>query len=177
MEHREKIETINRQLVDQFGVDTVTGQPMWRVVWANNVLEKRLMTHTNGGIELLHPEVREVHKYHNVKDRYILERLIGLDPIAEIEYAGAKMYYYPAWTFQDRFHRYLPPYFEGCKFVIDAYHAKEGKINIGALYNDPEKDPETKRLRVEALTEELFGEHPGYTEKNSNTIIGFHPKG
>jgi len=175
MELREKIETINRQLVDHFGVDTVTGQPMWRLVWANNVLEKRLMTHTDSGIELLHPSVREVRKYQNVKDRYVLERLIGLDPISSVEYGGDQIYYYPMWTFQDRFGRYLPPFFDGCKFIVDGVYAKEGKVNISALYNDPEADPETKRKRVDALIEELFGEHPGYTEKNPNTTIGFHP--
>jgi len=182
MELREKIETINRQLIEHFGVDTITGQPMWRVVWANTVMEKRLMTHTRSGIELSTPCVMEVPKYQTVKDRYILERLIGLDPIASMEFAGEKLYYNPMWTFKDIKDNYLPPFFEGCKFIIDGVLHKEGKVNIGAIYLDPELDPMTKINRINGIVEELFGEHPGYTEKNPNTVIGFHksadhPKG
>lgn len=177
MELREKIETINRQLIEHFGVDTVSGQPMWRVVWANNVREKRLMTHTRSGIELSTPAVMEVPKYHDVKDFYVLERLVGLDPIAAEEYAGESLYYYPLWVFRDIHGQYLPPFFEGCKFLIDGVHHKEGKVNIGQIYLDPELDPMTKVNRINKIVEELFGEHPGYTEKNHNTTIGFHPKG
>ncbi len=176
MELREKIETINRQLVDHFGVDTVTGLPMWRVVWSNDQKERRLVGNTSTGVELLFPEVREVPKYQHARDRFILERLIGLDPISQMEYPEQKTYYNAMWTFSDRFGNYLPPYFEGCKFLIDTTYSKEGKVNIGSIYNDPELDPQTKKDRLEALVLELFGEHPEHSEARGDTVIGFHPK-
>jgi len=177
MELREKVETINRQLVEEFGVDTVSGQPMWRLVFSDDVLEKRLMTHTDSGIELLFPEMREVKKYHDVRQRYVLERLIGLDPINANEHGGDPLYYNPIWVFKDLNGNYLPPFFEGCRFLAYGVYQKEGKVNIGKVYLDPELDPQTKADRINKIVEELFGEHPEYTEKMHNTVIGFHPKG
>jgi hypothetical protein len=63
MELVESIETINEQLRRAYGIDSISSRPIYRVVWANDELEKRLMHFTDAGIQLLTPEIREVPKY------------------------------------------------------------------------------------------------------------------
>jgi hypothetical protein len=45
MELTEKIESINNQLIELYGIDTITGQAMWRVVWSEDQFEHRLGTY------------------------------------------------------------------------------------------------------------------------------------
>ena len=49
---------------------------MFRIVWANDETEIRLMATLDSGIEMLYPAVREVKKYPYLKDLYVLERLV-----------------------------------------------------------------------------------------------------
>src|SRR5689334_9373374 len=81
MELVEKIEVLNSRLVDHFGIDTVTGDAIWRIVFSEDQFEKRLGTYddiTKGGIYLRTvTEVREVPKYRQwIHKKYILERLV-----------------------------------------------------------------------------------------------------
>jgi hypothetical protein len=169
MELAEYIETINGVLVDAYGIDTITGQPIWRVVWSNDQYEKRLVDKTDSGIILIHPEVREVPKYPHNKDRYILERL-SLIPIENMkELPASKVSYEPIWTFMDNQGNYLPPKILAAQFVIDTVHAALGKKSL-AKYKDPDAGLKTDEViqknlaRVQAIELELFGNETDVTD-------------
>ena len=49
---------------------------MFRIVWANDETEKRLVSESDLGYQLLYPVVQEVKKYPYLKDLYVLERLV-----------------------------------------------------------------------------------------------------
>ena len=74
----EKIEALNQRLIDYYGLDTSTGQAMFRIVFANYESEQRLVYETESGVELLFPMVMEVKKYPYLKDMYVLERLVAV---------------------------------------------------------------------------------------------------
>ena len=150
---------MNRQLVDLYGIDTLTGKPMWRIVWSEDQFEKRLMSQTEEGLFLLHPVIREVPKYrHYIKEKYILERLVLVPVQQENDLPTSRQSYEPMWTFEDEFGNYLPPRLDASKFVIDAVYAAIGKQSM-AKYKDPdaENPVEKKRERVDKLQDELFG--------------------
>ncbi len=62
-----EVDRINNQLKDLFGIDTVTGLQIFRIVYSEDQLEKRYGTYddyTKGGLYIRTvTEVREVPKY------------------------------------------------------------------------------------------------------------------
>ena len=117
MELREPIEEINKKLIQEFGYE-LTGQPRFRVVFSEDQYEKRWTDFTDDGFELLTPEVRLLPKYKQwVRAKYILERLV---PVVGETDLVTKVSYEPAWVFQDKHGNYLPPFFEGCKHIIES---------------------------------------------------------
>lgn len=165
MELTEPIESINKQLVSLFGIDSDTGRPMFRVVSSWDQYEKRLSNVTPEGMKLQYPQVMEKPKYnqHDVdwKDKYILERLVIVPLVNQEELPTSGMSYEPLWVFKDNMNNPLPPRVDACKLVIDTMYAALGKSSM-AKYVDPELDPEhsahEKALRVQALEEQLFGD-------------------
>jgi hypothetical protein len=156
MELTEKIDTINQQLISLFGIDTITGLAMWRVVWSEDQMEKRLMEHTDSGITLLTPEYREVPKYRQwITQKYVLENLVVV-PEQHKKELGSKLSYEPIFVFQDGRDNYLPPKLEVAKLVIDTIYAAQGKTSL-AKYKDPDIDPELHKKKVDAIYEELYG--------------------
>lgn len=160
MELAEPIESINSQLIDLFGVDTATGQPMFRVVWSELQFEKRLTDRTDSGIQLIAPVVRELPKYRQwITDRWVLERLVVVPEQNIPELVGIKLSYEPLWVFRGKFDQYVPPTLWGCKFVIDTLYAALGKQSLAKYVDEEEKHPvEAREKRIEKLTEELFGD-------------------
>lgn len=157
MELTEPIESINKQLVDLFGIDSVTGRPIWRVVWSEEQFEKRLMNVTNEGFHLLIPEVREVPKYRQwIKERYVLERLTVIPEVNENELPTEKLSYEPIWVFETQRGVYLPPRLDAAKIVIDTVYAAMGKSSL-AKYKETNEAPEEKDIRLGKLQDELFG--------------------
>lgn len=161
MELTESIKSINEQLSNLFGTDTLTGLAIWRVAFSSTQYEKRLVDVTDSGVQLLTPEVRLVPKYNYINDKYILEQLVLVPEVSQKELAGAKMSYEPLWTFEDNNGNYLPPTIQACKFVIDTVYTALGKAGHGPKYKDPDSDPEeaveNRINRVKKLQEELFG--------------------
>lgn len=160
MELVETIEAINKRLKEYFGIDTNTAQPIYRVVFSDDQLEKRLTKHTKEGFELITPVVVEIPKYKQyIQKKYILEQLVIVPPHQTIELAGEKVSYEPLWVFQDKDGNYLPPKWEACKFCIDCVNAAKGKNNLSKwLPAEHEKDDAVgQELRVQKLQEELFG--------------------
>jgi len=167
----ERVEVLNARLVDHFGVDTVTGQPMFRIVWSNDQLEKRKVEFTDEGLQLLHPEVREVKKYSYIKDRYVLERLVIVPEVNAEDLPTSKLSYEPLWVYQTSYGEALPPVWEPTKFVIDTVYAAMGKRGL-RKYVDSEENttPEGRTQRVDKIQEELFGDESGLMGKTFPSV-------
>lgn len=157
MELVEPIESLNKQLIDLYGIDTVTGKAIWRIVWSEDQFEKRLMAYTDEGLELLYPEVREVPKYRQwIKEKYVLERLVIVSDINKEELVGLKQSYEPLYVFMDKDDNYLPPILMVAQIVIDGIYAAQGKNKL-TKYTDPDLDPEMQRKKFETISQYLYG--------------------
>lgn len=153
----ESLESINRQLRDLYGTDIVTNQSIWRVVFSEDQLEKRLKYNTDAGIQLLTPVVVEVPKYRQyIQNKYVLERLT-LIPEMHLELTTEKISYEPIFVFEHAVtHEPLPPNIQAAKFVIDTLYAVAGKSSL-AKYKDPGETREQTEERIKNLQSELFG--------------------
>lgn len=161
MELSESIEYINKRLVAEFGLEW-DGQPRWRVVFSDDQFELRWTNFSDSGMELINPEVRMLPKYKQyIRERYILERLV---PVVQPSDLVSKISYEPAWTFMDDNGKYLPPYFEGCKFVIESVYSKIEKKGTHVRYRDPSKDPGHKERELSKIERDLFGNETSTTD-------------
>lgn len=153
MELREPIEDINKKLLDDYGTE-FGNAPKFRVVFSEDQFEKRWSSYTDEGFQLLEPEVREFPKYKQwIQGKYILERLI---PIVGETDLTTKINYEPAWVFQDKKGNYLPPFFDGCKLIIDSMFELIG-VGGHAKYKDPNVTKEARLEQIKKVEEELFG--------------------
>jgi len=152
----ESIEVLNQRLIDHFGLDTSTNQPIFRIVWANDQVEKRMMDTLDSGIQLLHPVVREVRKYNYLKDVWVMERLVIVPDFQQKELTDVKLSYEPLWVFVDSTGNPLPPIWDAAKVVIDTLYAALGKRPL--VLSDPDASPEKKEERITAIQQELFGD-------------------
>lgn len=160
MELVESLDRINNWLRKEYGIETTSDRPIYRVVWANDQMEKRLMHYTDSGIQLLTPEVREVPKYRQTfRDTYVLERLSYIDVPNHEEMTVNTISYEPIWSFVDNKLNPLPPRIDVCKIVIDALHLAIYSDRSGfAKYAD--KNEDVKKEKAESLAKiqnELFG--------------------
>lgn len=154
MELRESIESINEQLVRDFG-NEFNGQPRFRVVWSDDQFEKRWTDYTDEGFQLLSPEVRLLPKYRQTHPhKFILERLV---PIIGDTDLTSRISYEPCWTFEDSNGDYLPPRFDACKFIIDSIFAAMNKAGTHAKYRDPSESPGNREAKLKVMEAELFG--------------------
>lgn len=154
------VKRINQQLIDHFGVDTISGAAMWRVSWSNDQYEKRLTDCTPEGLTLLFPEVRELPKYQWIRDRWILERLCLIPDINVAELPTQRQSYECMYPFENAYTGdALPPNFEAARFVVNAVYAAMGKRGMRHYIDDLAKEsPEQKAARIDKLQEELFGD-------------------
>lgn len=155
----------NKRLSDIYG-ELEKGMPFFRLVWSDDVFEKRWMTHTDEGFQLLYPEVREVPKYRNWKpERYVLEGLQFISPEMESD-IPFPISYEPIWTFEDKGGNYLPPIWPAIHFILETLKENTEKSNM-VKYKDPDADPqeaiENKKVRVDKLVEDLFGNETNVT--------------
>src|SRR6476646_3306382 len=110
----EPIEVINLRLKEVYST-AWNGNPIWRVVWSEDQFEKRLTKFTDGGIELLKAEVRELPKYRQwIHNKYVLERYVMVTD----ERLTEKASYEPIHVFEDKNGNPLPPKWEACEWVI-----------------------------------------------------------
>jgi hypothetical protein len=160
MELTESIESINQQLIDLFGVDTATGQPIFRVVWSEDQFEKRMTDRSDSGLMLPTPMLKLLPKYSQwIDSKFVLERLVIVPEQNIRELAGIKLSYEPLWVFRGKFEEYVPPTLPACKFIIDTVYAAMGKSSLAKYVDEEAKNPiEMKDKRVNKLTEELFGD-------------------
>ena len=154
MELREDIDRINAKLIEEFGYE-LDGRPRFRIVFSEDEYEKRITSYTDEGFELPVPEVRLLPKYKQyIHQKYILEHLI---PMAGETDLVEKMCYNPIWTFQDKHGNYLPPFFDGCRVVIESMYAAMGKANTFARYKDKNISKEEHLAHIEKVEQDLFG--------------------
>lgn len=170
MELTEDIKSINKQLIEHFGIDTLSSLPIWRIVFSDDQYEIRLGTYddfTPHGIYIRTvTEVRNVPKYKQwIHQKYILERLVIVPEMNQEELPTSKMSYEPIWTFEDGQGKYLPPKWEAAKFIIDTIYSVQYSNHSLVRYVDPDNSQEAQientRKRVDAIAEELFGEDSG----------------
>ncbi len=154
MELRESIESINEKLLRDYGTE-FGGSPRFRVVFSDDQFEKRNTEFTDEGFELIHPEVRLLPKYRQwVRAKYILERLV---PIVGETDLVTKVSYEPAWVFQDKNGKYLPPFFEGCVHVIESLMSMINKAGSFTRYKDKNVTPEERAAELKKVEDQLFG--------------------
>jgi hypothetical protein len=160
MEETEPIESINKQLRNMFGIDSMTGRTMFRVVWSEEQFEMRMTDRTETGIQLLTPVLKELPKYRQwITEKYVLERLVIVPEPDRKELPTSILSYEPVWVFKSKDDTYVPPTFWACKFVIDTLYAALGKQSMAKYVDEESKHPqEVKEKRINKLTEELFGD-------------------
>lgn len=154
----DSIDYLNQYLIDHFGIDSSTGQAIFRIVWADDQLEKRRVQVTDSGVELLYPEVMEVKKYAYLKEVYVLERLVLVPKENQYELLDVMQSYEPIWVFRDSEGNALPPIWEATKFIVDALYAALGRTSL-RKYVEDEKYTTTEGIetRISELQSELFG--------------------
>ena len=182
MEHTELVCDINDRLKSYFGIDTISGIPIWRIVFSEDQFEKRLGTYDditpNGLYIRTVTEVREVPKYRQwIDKKYILERLVVVPEQNQHELPTAKISYEPIWTFEDINGNYLPPKWEAAKFIIDTvYAAQYSNHNLRKYIDDEdsqEKSLELKQKRVDEIMETVWGEQSAFSDgiKSKETMM------
>ena len=158
----ETLEVLNQRLIDHYGIDTVNGLPMFRIVWANDQVEKRLVDTLDSGVKLLYPIVREVKKYPYLKNLYVLERLVIVPEINQDELPVSKLSYEPVWAYRDEHGKALPPIWIPTQFIVDTLYAALGKKSIRKYTEDV--SPEALDKRITDICDELFGDENDITD-------------
>lgn len=154
MELRESIESINKKLLEEFGSE-FGNAPRFRVVFSEDQYEKRLTNFTDEGFELIQPEVRLLPKYKQwIREKYVLERLV---PVTGETDLVVKVSYEPAWVFQDKHGNYLPPFYDGCKFVIESLFQAMGRKDTFVKYKDKNLSVEEREAELKRVQDQLFG--------------------
>ena len=154
MELRESIESINKKLLEEFGSE-FGNAPRFRVVFSEDQYEKRLTNFTDEGFELIQPEVRLLPKYKQwIREKYVLERLV---PVTGETDLVVKVSYEPAWVFQDKHGNYLPPFYDGCKFVIESLFQAMGRKDTFVKYTDKNLSVEEREAELKRVQDQLFG--------------------
>lgn len=167
MELSEKVESINSQLADLFGIDTITGQPIWRVVFSEDQFEHRhgvYDDYTPSGIFIRTvEETRYVPKYRQwINSKYVLERLVLIPESNAGDLPATKLSYEPLFVFETNDGRPLPPRLDAAQFVINTVLAAQGKTSL-ARYKDPiagmtpEDQAAMRAKEIDDLQKELFG--------------------
>lgn len=152
----ESLVSINRQLRDLYGLDTISSKPIWRIVWSEEQLEKKLVNYSPAGVAYLTPQIVEAPKYRQwIHNKFVLERLT-LVPSAHEELTVEKISYEPIWVFEDNHGNALPPRLDASKLIIDTLYAALGKVDL-SKYADPGESVEVKEERLDKLQAELFG--------------------
>lgn len=163
METTESIESLNKQLADLFGIDTVSNNPIWRIVWAEDQREKRLTKFSPTGIEYIYPMPIEMVKYPHIKGRYILEKLEAI-PLQHVdELCGLRVSYEVKWVYENEKVGYLPPRLDVTQLVIHTLNfAQYG--NKSGLAKYVENVDEEKRKEFDRIWEQMFGDETDVTD-------------
>lgn len=174
------VEQINASLIDLYGVDISSGDPIWRVVWSEVQFEKRLGTYrdfTQSGLFIREvTEVREVPKYRQwIKEKWVLERLVAIPDMNLPELPAIKVSYEPLFIFENARGEGLPPKLEVCQIVIDTVYAAQGKTSLKKYVDEEAKNDPKRKIAVDKIYEELFGEETEITDALAARTAIIHP--
>lgn len=151
----ESVVALNQRLIDHFGLDTETGRPLFRIVWADDQTERVLTDRLDSGIQLVHPIMATRRKYPYLRGLHVLERLVIIPEEQQEELGGLKTSYEPIWTFATDSGAPLPPKWEVTEIVIDTLYAALGKKSLAKYTEDT--SPEAQEEKIIKLQQELFG--------------------
>lgn len=180
-----QFDEINKRLADKYG-KFENGFPYFRLIWSEDVMERRRMTHTDEGFELINPEVRMVPKYrHYIRDRYILEGLTAVPEFVETDLVE-KISYEPVWTFETGTGQYIIPIWEAVYFILETVkhnqeNAGKPREYQGKILGDnedlgKEEQLHNKLTKVNELEKELFGNETSVGDALSHRSgVGFGP--
>jgi hypothetical protein len=150
----ESIQILNQRLIDKYG-KYLDERAMFRLVYSEDTFEKRDVTHTRDGFQLLNPSVEEVKKYFWINNKYILEGLkeTGILRGGKIEQI---IDYEPLWVFEDGNGRPVPPVWPGIEHILESARcAQEGNNGREVDPDDALKDPKTMHEAKEQRLKEI----------------------
>lgn len=148
-----QVKLLNDRLNDQYG--KLEGQPLFRITWSEDQFEKRLTNYTADGLQLLHPEVRELPKYRQwIHNKYILEMLTVVPDGGELV---TKLSYEPRWVFEDKNGKPLPPMWGAIYFVIETILGNIQQGDSYTKYKENNESPEEHEMRMKEIELELYG--------------------
>lgn len=140
---------VNEKLERVYGRHVDVPQALYRIVWANDQIEKRKSDVTEAGIVLPYGSViREVPKYWYLQDQYVLEKLV---PNIHQDVEGSYIYD-PLFPFD------FVPTFEACAHVIKSWQTTAKRLKSEWPQNQYQADQaEQRHLNKEkARTKNLF---------------------
>lgn len=157
----ERIETLNARLIDHYGLDTSTGEPMWRIVFSDDQFEKRLGEYedrTPSGLFIRRvTEVREVPKYRQwIKGKYVLENLVAIPVQNLMDLPATKTSYEPIFIYENAKGEALPPIWSVTKIVIDSVYFAKGTANNFPKYKD--NPIEDRQREFDEMYNYLYGD-------------------
>lgn len=169
-------EIFNKRLKELYGIDTVSGLPMWRVSWTPSQYAKQYGTfhdYSEGGIFLREvTEVREVPKYPHLRPLYVLELLMIVPMVNAAELPTQNLSYECIHPYMHAVNEtYLPPNWEFTEWVIDCYFAAKGNKSLRKYVSDEGtevpgslKGKEAKKKRVDEIYRYLYGNETQATD-------------
>ena len=164
----ETIETLNRRLVERYGTDILL-RARDRIVWSTDQLEKREAEFSD--FHAIHTllrtakEVREVRKYPDFLDRYVLEMLIYC-PFPDVKNHNG---YEPLFVFQRNDGTPLTPIWSAIEFIIKRLMTKVELKSDADFVQEDEKEAEKEAQEFLELLEDPTRIADGEL-KNSLTI-------
>jgi len=161
----EKLETLNERLVETYG-KYLDGSPRYRIVFSEDMFEKRWTQYTKDGLELLNKEVLELPKYRQwiQPPCYVLEQLTEVPEGVPTDLID-KLSYEPLWVFRTGKGEPLIPVWPVCYLVINQVLENLDLAERGnRKYKDPREELTNPELAIESrkgqlknLERELFG--------------------
>jgi len=132
----EPINVINRRLWDWFG--STNNRPNYKLVWSDTEFEHRATSFSDGGVELLYPEVRLLPKYKQyIQSKWVLERLTVVPVLQQTELPIDKLSYEPIWVFGMTPQEEAQPAWMACKFIIETINRQIEQAGSYVKYKHP----------------------------------------
>jgi len=131
------LELMNRYLKEWYG--ETDNNPHFRIVWSEDLTEKRLTQYTKDGFQLIRPEVKELPKYKQwIHNKYLIEKLTVVPRFVETDLVE-QLSYEPLFVFENGKGEYLPPRLDVSRKVIESILGSLGATNE-VRYKDPRID-------------------------------------
>jgi hypothetical protein len=159
---------INQRLKDNFG--NTEDKANYRLVWADDEKERRTTLFTKDGLQLLYPEVKEMRKYPDIRERYVLERLIENYDFENLEDGKpvARLIYQAIWNFEvvdgNAQRIGIAPNYGACKFIVETVLNAIEHPGATVKYKEDGLTQEAHEQRISELQQELFGDETAISD-------------